>query len=97
MKPVRLLLRAIGPFVDETVVDFRDLGERTFFLITGPTGAGKTTVFDAMAFALFGETSGSGRDARDLRSDQAAPDRRTEVLFDFSLGSDLFRVRSAVA
>jgi exonuclease SbcC len=93
MKPVRLLLRAIGPFVDETVVDFRDLGERTFFLITGPTGAGKTTVFDAMAFALFGETSGSGRDARDLRSDQAAPDRRTEVIFDFSLGSDLFRVR----
>jgi len=72
MRPIRLTLHAFGPYADEQVLDFRELGNRSFFLLHGPTGAGKTTILDAMCFALYGETSGKGRDARDskhMRSD----------------------------
>jgi exonuclease SbcC len=95
MRPVQLVLHAFGPYAAQQVVDFRQLGDRTFFLIHGPTGAGKTTILDAMCFALYGETSGTGREARDpkeMRSDFAEPAIPTEVTFDFALGSEVYRV-----
>lgn len=95
MRPIRLTLRAFGPYADEQVLDFRELGNHSFFLLHGPTGAGKTTILDAMCFALYGETSGKGRDARDpkhMRSDHADPSRSTEVGFDFALGPEMYRV-----
>jgi DNA repair protein SbcC/Rad50 len=95
MRPIRLALHAFGPYADEQVLDFRQLGSRSFFLIHGATGAGKTTVLDAICFALYGETSGMGRDHRDpkhMRSDHADPSRATEVTFDFALGEETYRV-----
>lgn len=85
MKPIRLTLSAFGPYSDETVVDFSRLGNNGLFLITGDTGAGKTTLFDAMTFALYGQASG-GKDRRNsktFRSDFAASQTRTFVKFDF--------------
>jgi DNA repair protein SbcC/Rad50 len=95
MRPIRLTLHAFGPYADEQVLDFRQLGNRSVFLLHGPTGAGKTTILDAMCFALYGETSGKGRDARDpkhMRSDHADPSQSTEVTFDFALGTEMYRV-----
>jgi len=92
MRPIRLSLCAFGPYAAEHTFDFRELGSRSFFLIHGPTGSGKTTVLDAMCFALYGDTSGNERQARQMRSDMADPSERTEVVFDFSLGTELYRV-----
>ena len=66
MKPVCITLVAFGPYAGRQVIDFRKLGEETLFLISGPTGAGKTAVLDAMAFSLFGQSSGSERSERKL-------------------------------
>jgi len=92
MRPIKLVMRAFGPYAIEQEVDFNILGDRTFFLIHGPTGAGKTSILDAICFALYGETSGGERQTRHLRSDYADPNTLTEVTFDFSLGQEMYRV-----
>ena len=97
MKPLVLTMQAFGPYAGLQTLDFADLGGNGFFLITGPTGAGKTTILDAMSFALYGETSGGlekdgARSGAAMRSDHADPDTLTRVRFDFSLGDDLYRV-----
>ncbi|MDO5853266.1 MAG: AAA family ATPase [Thermoplasmata archaeon] len=68
MKPLKLTMEAFGPYPGRTVVDFAELG-KGLFLITGPTGSGKTMIFDAMSFALFGRTSGERRSEDSLKSD----------------------------
>lgn len=85
-------MQAFGPYADLQTLDFRELGERQFFLIHGPTGAGKTAVLDAICYALYGDTSGAEREARQMRSDHAAPSTVTEVVLDFALGDDVYRV-----
>lgn len=92
MKPLKLVTRAVGPYPDEEVLDFRLLADRTLFLIHGPTGAGKTTILDAISFALYGVCSGNERDVKRLRSDHADPSVVTEVTFDFKLGGEDYRV-----
>lgn len=79
MKPERLILSAWGPYAEEADVDFKSAGEEGLFLITGPTGSGKTTLFDGISFALFGEVSGSIRENSSLRSDFATAERDTFV------------------
>lgn len=94
MKPLQLKMQAFGSFAEETVINFADF--HGTFLITGDTGAGKTTLFDAICFALFGEASGSegrGRDKAALRSDYAAPEDETWVELTFQLRGEVYCVR----
>ncbi len=95
MRPLCLRMTAFGPYVEQQTIDFSALAGRTLFLITGPTGAGKTTLFDAIAYALYGESSGKERDGEALRSDFAPPELPTEVVFDFSLNGRQYQVRRA--
>ena len=92
MRPLKLVMRAFGPYAQEQVLDFGVLEERSFFLIHGPTGAGKTSILDAICFALYGETSGGERQIRHMRSDHADPGVLTEVTFNFTLGVETYRV-----
>jgi exonuclease SbcC len=93
MKPIRLELSAFGPYAGVTEVDFTPF-HGSIFLLTGDTGAGKTTVFDAISFALYGEGSGGNerRSGKSFRSDYAAPETQTYVKFTFSEGNKIYTV-----
>lgn len=93
MKPIKLKISAFGPYADEMPeIDFEQFEEKGLFLICGDTGAGKTTVFDAICFALFGMTSGSYRDTKNLRSEYASPEAESYVDFWFSHQGRMYRV-----
>ena len=79
MRPIELTMSAFGPYAGTVTLDFTRLGRSRLYLITGDTGAGKTTIFDAITYALFGEPSGDSRDAGMLRSQYSAPETKTEV------------------
>lgn len=83
MKPVKLILSAFGPYAETTEIDFERLGGQGLYLITGDTGAGKTTIFDAIAYALYGEASGDARQADMFRSKYAQDNVPTYVTFTF--------------
>jgi DNA repair protein SbcC/Rad50 len=85
MRPLKLTMTAFGPYAGEEVIDFTILGGRNIFLITGPTGAGKTTVFDGISYAVFGNASSSDRDGENLRSHFAKDDQLTSVELEFEL------------
>jgi exonuclease SbcC len=93
MRPIVIDMQAFGPFAARQVIDFRRLGDKRFFLIHGPTGSGKTSILDAMCFALFGDSSGGERDGAQMRSHHADVAMLTQVTFDFALGADRYRVR----
>ncbi len=84
MRPLKLELSAFGPYAGRQVIDFETFGKSGLYLITGPTGAGKTTLFDAISYALYGRTSGDDREVGMLRSTGAQPDEETFVRFTFS-------------
>lgn len=92
MRPEKMTLSAFGPFAKETVIDFRRLGENGLYLITGDTGAGKTTIFDAIIFALYGEASGEYRESTMFRSKYAAPGTKTFVELSFSYNGKVYTV-----
>lgn len=98
MKPLCLEFQAFGPYKNREVIDFEDLAKYGLFLIKGPTGSGKTTIFDAMTFALYGGGSGtdskirSGRnDLGEWRCNQAEAGVNTEVIFTFSVRGEVYR------
>lgn len=93
MKPVLLVMDAFGPYAGHTEVPFRELGSEGLFLVCGDTGAGKTTIFDAVTFALYGEPSGSTRTAESLRSNFADPAEKTYVELTFSHRGSVYRVK----
>ncbi|GLC80568.1 AAA family ATPase [Lacrimispora brassicae] len=91
MKPLQLTMSAFGSYGGTETVDFEKIGHG-IFLITGDTGAGKTTIFDAVSFALFGETSGQKREPSMMRSQYAAEDRETYVSLKFSEGGEKYEI-----
>jgi len=95
MKPVKLVMSAFGPYSGQTEIDFGAFGETGIFLIAGDTGAGKTTIFDAITFALYGEASGGRerRKSKSFRSDYASPRTETFVEFTFLHRGESWRIR----
>jgi len=85
-------MTGFGPYANTQVIDFSELGNRSFFLICGPTGSGKTTILDAISFVLYGDTSGNIRDGKQMRSDYADMDTTTKVVFNFALGDNNYRI-----
>lgn len=93
MKPVKLIISAFGPYAGNTEIDFERLGGQGLYLITGDTGAGKTTIFDAIVFALYGEASGDVRRADMFRSKYAKDEVPTFVLFTFEHRGKRYHVK----
>ncbi|ABS26346.1 AAA family ATPase [Anaeromyxobacter sp. Fw109-5] len=96
MRPLSLELQAFGPYARAQKVDFDALGGADLFLIHGPTGAGKTTLFDAMTFALYGDVPGTRGTGR-LRADRAAEGAAPRVVFRFRLGAAVYRAERTAA
>lgn len=93
MRPSKLIMSAFGPYADRVEIDLDKLGHRGLYLITGDTGAGKTTIFDAITYALFGKASGENREASMLRSKYANPDTPTEVELYFSCNGKEYYIK----
>ncbi|MEG0855858.1 MAG: SbcC/MukB-like Walker B domain-containing protein [Terrisporobacter sp.] len=93
MRPVNLVISAFGPYAKEQQLDFEKLNGRNIFVITGSTGAGKTTIFDAISYALYGEASGESRENDSLRSHFAEQDIETFVLLEFELRGNIYKIR----
>lgn len=94
MRPIKLTMTAFGPYKDTEVVDFNELEEHNLFVVSGNTGAGKTTIFDGISFALYGTASGQDRgEIRMLRSDFADDDLHTAVELEFLLKGKHYRIR----
>ena len=92
MRPIQLTMQAFGPYKNSVTIDFDALNQSGMYLISGDTGAGKTTIFDAMMFALYGETSGKERQAQMLRSQYADASVETRISFTFRYREKLYRI-----
>lgn len=93
MKPLKLVMSAFGPYAGREEVDFTRLGESGLYLITGDTGAGKTTIFDAISYALYGEASGDIRENKSFRSTYASIDTPTFVELEFISHGKIFNIK----
>ncbi|MBQ3565792.1 MAG: SMC family ATPase [Oscillospiraceae bacterium] len=94
MRPLKLTISAFGSYLDETVIDFEKLGEKGIYLITGDTGAGKTTIFDAVTYALYGTGSGDFRNnAKNFRSMYATSYHETFVELEFLYRDEVYVIR----
>jgi exonuclease SbcC len=92
MRPLKLTMQAFGPYAETETIDFTALGNRTMFVISGKTGSGKTTIFDAISYAIYGKASGEDRSGPELRSQFAREDLLTEVSLDFSLRNKVYSI-----
>lgn len=92
MKPQKLIMSAFGSYAEEVVIDFSKTNHG-IFLITGDTGAGKTTIFDAICYALYDRTSGGARESSDMRSQYAGADTPTFVEYTFTYGNDTYVIK----
>ncbi len=93
MRPIKLTMQAFGPYIDECEINFSEFGDRGLYLVTGNTGAGKTTIFDAITYALYGEMSGDNREGSMMRSKYADPSDETFVELEFECRGRLYKVR----
>ena len=93
MRPIKLTISAFGPYAGKTELDLESLGTGGIYLITGDTGAGKTTIFDAITYALYGEASGQNRDSSMFRSKYASADTPTEVELVFEYAGKRYTVK----
>ena len=92
MRPLKLAVSAFGPYAGLTTLDLTALGKNGLYLITGDTGAGKTTLFDAITYALYGEASGETRETSMLRSKYSAPETETFVKMDFEYNNKVYNI-----
>lgn len=92
MRPVRLTMKAFGPFPGTEILDFEKLGGSPLFLINGPTGSGKTTILDAICYALYGKSTGDEREGSQMRCDFAERETLTEVTLVFDLAGKRYRI-----
>ena len=96
MRPIKLTLSAFGPYAGETVLELDKLGKGGLYLITGDTGAGKTTIFDAIAFALYGQPSGDNRETGMFRSKYAEAETPTFVELVFEYRGERYTIRRKI-
>lgn len=92
MKPIKLTMSAFGPFAHQELIDFREIAKEPIFLICGPTGAGKTTIFDGISYALYGDASGQERKPDGMRSDFAPDHILTQVELVFEVRGKQYRI-----
>lgn len=92
MRPLKITMLAFGPYAGEVTLDMQKLGKSGIYLITGDTGAGKTTVFDAISYALYGEASGNYRENTTLRSKYASADTPTFVELEFEYNNEIYKI-----
>ena len=97
MRPIELEMTAFGPYAGTERVDFAAFGRSSLFLVTGDTGAGKTSIFDAISFALYGEASGRTRETRGFHSDFAARNEETIVRLKFEHDGKTYTVERSPA
>lgn len=92
MRPIKIIVSAFGPYNSRTEIEFSKFGKSGIFLVTGDTGAGKTSIFDAITFVLFGEASGKVRDSSMLRCRYSSPETLTYVEMDFEYRGQLYKI-----
>ena len=92
MRPLKITMSAFGPYAGEVTLDMQKLGKSGIYLITGDTGAGKTTIFDAISYALYGEASGNYRENTTLRSKYASEDTPTFVELEFEYNNEIYKI-----
>lgn len=92
MRPLKITMSAFGPYAGEVTLDMQKLGKSGIYLITGDTGAGKTTVFDAISYVLYGEASGNYRENTTLRSKYASADTPTFVELEFEYNNEIYKI-----
>lgn len=92
MRPLKITMSAFGPYAGEVTLDMQKLGKSGIYLITGDTGAGKTTIFDAISYALYGEASGNYRENTTLRSKYAGVDTPTFVELEFEYNNEIYKI-----
>lgn len=93
MRPLSITISAFESYADTVTIDMESLGKSGLYLITGDTGAGKTTIFDAIHFALYGDASTDGRETKTLRSKYADPETKTEVQLKFEYGGKVYQIK----
>lgn len=97
MRPLKLVMNAFGPYKDKVAIDFTKFNQKTLFLVSGPTGAGKTTIFDAIAYALYDDASGTSRGKDSFKSQFASDEVLCFVELEFELAGKKYYIKRTPA